>query len=120
MYDVSPIWIRSPVRPRKAGTANVAWALPAVMSTSADAVVPVRATVAPGAPVPLRSALMLPSRVASTWTLLAVSLVRRAAVTISFGSVRAGAPEPLQALTAIVAAASRPSTRATRVVVGDM
>jgi hypothetical protein len=119
-YDVSPIWISSPDRPSSAGTANVAWALPAVRSMSAAAVEPAREISAPVPPLPLRSALMLPSRVASTWTLLALCAVRTAAVTISLGSVRAGAAAVPQAETTMETAASRPNSLVTKRVVGDI
>ena len=53
-------------------------------------------------------------------TLLALSVDRRAAVTISLGSVSAGTEAAPQAFTMIDAAASRPSTPAKPRTVGDM
>ena len=74
-----------------AGTAKVAFAAGFAKSTSAEAVVPVR-SIGVAAPPPIGNATdTVPSRVTSRWTLLAASVDLRAAVTISFGSVRAGA-----------------------------
>src|SRR6476620_3730563 len=81
----------SPASPSMAGTAKVAFAAGLAKSTSADAVVPVRLTGVAVPPAIGRATDTVPSSVRSRWTLLAASVDLRAAVTISFGSVRAGA-----------------------------
>src|SRR4051794_9725385 len=74
-----------------AGTAKTALAAGLAKSTSAEAVVPVRLT-GVAVPPPIGSATeTVPSSITSRWTLFAASVALRPAVTISFGSVSAGA-----------------------------
>src|SRR3954453_5038873 len=74
-----------------AGTAKTALAAGLAKSTSAEAVVPVRLT-GVAVPPPIGSATeTVPSSITSRWTLFAASVALRPAVTISLGSVSAGA-----------------------------
>ena len=75
----------SAVRPRKAGTAAVTCAFLAARSRSPLRFVPARLS-SLAVPVPVRSALNVPSTDASTWTLLALCIASTALVRISFGS----------------------------------
>src|SRR3954449_2465029 len=74
-----------------AGTAKTALAAGLAKSTAAEAVVPVRFT-GVAVPPPIGSATeTVPSSITSRWTLFAAWVDLRPAVTISFGSVSAGA-----------------------------
>ena len=97
----------SPANPSIDGTEKVTFAALFAMSTSAEAVVPVRSIGVPAEPATGSGTVAVPLAVSSRWTVLADSADVSAAVTMAVGSVRTGPFEtPLQAATTNVSASA--------------
>ena len=93
MYALPSTAMTSPARLNRLGTAKVAWRAGLSKSTSIAAVVPSSLTGVPppaGAPVPGSETLAEPSTRTSRWTVCAAWAASSPAVTIAFGSARAG------------------------------